>query len=1032
MRRLLLSLSLLFSLGLSAENWWTIGEANHSAADLALGPGGYKDFVTSDFGYEDLRYIIGTSTPKADCPYVLAGPDDAWGGTGSTAGWRTHEINILYRIGHTTDNAQGVLLVDVLGVSPNGAVLKVSVNGYEQKFDLPAQSCDVIYGKMDTTKVKARTLQVPFDSRYIRKGGNTVTISIIQGGWVCFDRIAMQGSGAHVDAGHYPLYIRKVEAADYQTIVDGKAVQPLLVDVEHVSGHPTLRVELDGKAVFTHAIDTARYCMEVPMPAVKSKQTSRYAVYADNLLLEEGTVVRMPCRQQTPAHYVETMMGAGHSRWMIAPGPWMPMSMVKLSPDNQNAGWQAGYQPTFETIGCFSHIHEWTMAGLGVMPTTGKLQTQVGDQFRPDEGFRSRIDKQSEKAPLGYYSVKMTDTDIDARVTATEHCSMMHFTYHKPSTQRVMVDLHIPAEYDYRIEDVDVQMVDDHTLVGSCHQLTPRVWSSDADQEYTLHFYMEFNRPIANIGSWADEMRQKGGSLKGEHLKDAGMWVEFGNEASEVMVRTGISMVSTDNARENLYVEMADKFGWEFDAVVNNQLTVWNDILSRVEITTPDRMEKVRFYTNLYRSFCRNRWSDVNGQWVTPDESVRQLSDKDHMALGCDAFWNTFWNLNQVWNLITPEWASRWVNSQLALYDACGWLAKGPAGMEYIPVMVAEHEIPQMVSAYQMGIRDYDAGKMLQAMVKMQTTPAQHVAGGFAGNRDLEYYMKHHFVPADKGRFSNTLEYSFDDWAVSQLAKNLGHDDIAKTFADRGTWWRNAINPENGYAHLRNSDGQWQKDFNPITSGANEQYVEGNAWQLSYFVPQDVPGLVDVLGTDSFIDRLDWGFRMSEIVRYNAPNDMYWDYPVVQGNQQSMHFAFLFNWAGRPDLTQKWTRSIIDRYYGFGTSNAYLGDEDQGQMSAWFVMAALGLFQIEGGCSAEPWYELASPLYEKIVINLGGRYGRGNNFTIKANGTSRHNKYIRKATLNGKPLNDFRFPASELLKGGTLELDITPTPNEEK
>lgn len=287
--------------------------------------------------------------------------------------------------------------------------------------------------------------------------------------------------------------------------------------------------------------------------------------------------------------------------------------------------------------------------------------------------------------------------------------------------------------------------------------------------------------------------------------------------------------------------------------------------------------------------------------------------------------------------------------------------------------------------------------------------------------------MKYHFVPADKGRFSNTLEYAFDDWTVSQLAKSLGHDDIAKTFSERATWWRNAINPANGYAHLRNSDGTWQKDFDPITSGANQQYVEGNAWQLSYFVPQDVPGLVDVLGTDSFIDRLDWGFRMSETVRYNAPNDMYWDYPVVQGNQQSMHFAFLFNWAGRPDLTQKWTRSIIDRYYGFGTSNAYLGDEDQGQMSAWFVMAALGLFQIEGGCSTEPWYELASPIFEKVVINLGGRYGRGSKFTIKANGTSRRNKYIHSATLNGKPLHDFRFPASELLQGGTLELDMRPT-----
>lgn len=217
----------------------------------------------------------------------------------------------------------------------------------------------------------------------------------------------------------------------------------------------------------------------------------------------------------------------------------------------------------------------------------------------------------------------------------------------------------------------------------------------------------------------------------------------------------------------------------------------------------------------------------------------------------------------------------------------------------------------------------------------------------------------------EKGRFSNTLEYAYDDWAVGQFAKALGRYDDYETYAGRGEWWRNALNPANGFAHLRDTLGHFVSDFDPFKSGANQHYVEGNAWQLSLFVPQNLPALVEFIGKDKFIERLDWGFRTSESWRYNAPNDQYWNHPVVQGNQQSMHFAFLFNWAGKPWLTQKWSRSIIDRYYGYGVANAYLGDEDQGQMSAWFVMAALGLFQTDGGCRVDPIYEIASPLYEK-------------------------------------------------------------------
>ena len=274
------------------------------------------------------------------------------------------------------------------------------------------------------------------------------------------------------------------------------------------------------------------------------------------------------------------------------------------------------------------------------------------------------------------------------------------------------------------------------------------------------------------------------------------------------------------------------------------------------------------------------------------------------------------------------------------------------------------------------------------------------------------------------------MEYSFDDWTVGQLAKSLGKDDVHRIFNDRGYWWKNVID-DDGYCHMKGSDGNWMEGFDPFRSGANHQYVEGNAWQLTFFVPQDVPALVEMIGHERFTERLLWGFNQDEAWRYNAPNDQYWDHPVVQGNQQSMHFAYLFNYACQPWNTQRWSRSILDRYYGYGVANAYLGDEDQGQMSAWAVMTSLGLFQIDGGCNADPQYEIASPIFPETVIHLDGREGRGDRFVIKADGASRKNIYVQSAKLNGKEWNSFKFPASELLGGGTLELVMGPEPNKE-
>ena len=1007
---------------------WKIGKADNSASELALGPSSYKDFLAKDFGYEDRYFLIGNSKDDKDFPYVLPGPNDVWGGTWRTSGWRTHSMNILFGLDRIAEHGECRLVIDLLDADPKRSLVKVLVNSVEKKFEIKGKSEKVLDGVVD--EAKEQVLEIPIAASDLKIGGNIVTISVLEGGWIAFDQVRLEGPHSiKLKNTHSSMFLRNVSPAKYEIKHGDSMVQPLLIDVEHLSGNPDLTVKLDGKRIFSSKLDTARYMFEAPMPAVKKMVKSKYQIFADGKLLESATVLRSPQKEQTLADYVDTKMGTAHSRWMIAPGPWMPFSMVKLSPDNQNRGWQAGYQPTFETVGCFSHIHEWTMAGLGMMPTNGKLYTRVGDQFSPDEGYRSRIEKRTEEAPLGYYKVFLTDTQIGVEATATERASFQRYSFPQDKDGRVMIDLHIQAEYDYKLFDVDVNKVSDNRIEGHCRQISSRIWGKDAEQEYVVNFVIEFDTPIKKVGGWKNEILDTS-HISGEELSDAGLFVEFDTRKHPIVqVRTGLSYVSVGNASENLNKEISERFGWDFEAVVKYQREVWNSFLNRVVISTNDRLEKIRFYSNMYRALCRNLFSDVNGEWVSADEKVHKLSNPDHLALGCDAFWNTFWNLNQFWNLVTPEWSSKWVNSQLAMYDSNGWLAKGPAGMEYIPVMVAEHEIPLIVSAYQMGIRDFDSEKAFAAMKKMQTTPAVRIGGGFAGNRNLVEYLKYQYVPFEKGRFSNSLEYSYDDWTVGQMAKALGKSHDYEVFNKRGYWWKNAMNPKTGYAHMRGVDGKFVSDFDPFLTGRNQHYVEGNSWQLTFFVPQDVPALIETIGEKNFVERLNWGFEVSKQWRYNAPNDQYWDYPVVQGNQQSMHFAFLFNWAKKPWLTQKWSRSIMDRYYGNGVANAYLGDEDQGQMSAWFVMAALGLFQTDGGCRVNPIYEIASPLFEKVVIDLGGLYGRGDSFVIEAKNVSRKNKYIQSAVLNGKKLNTFYFQASELLRGGELILIMGDKPN---
>ena len=312
------------------------------------------------------------------------------------------------------------------------------------------------------------------------------------------------------------------------------------------------------------------------------------------------------------------------------------------------------------------------------------------------------------------------------------------------------------------------------------------------------------------------------------------------------------------------------------------------------------------------------------------------------------------------------------------------------------------------------------SAKAYEAIHKIQTTPGQpHPCGGHVGNRQLAPYTKLGYVPVEAGPVSNTMEYSYDDWCAAQLAKALGKQEDYEYFLKRSQNYKNVFDPSVGYVRQKHQDGSWVANFSPFDGHG---YVEGNAWQYTWFVPHDLAGLIRLIGSrEKFNDRLNDGFEKA--------GPLFTSRYVDHGNQPNMEAAYLFNYSGAPWLTQKWAREIMDHYYGTGPIDGYPGDEDQGQMGAWYVMSAMGLFQMDGGCAVHPIYELGSPLFDRIVIHLDPKYYKGGQFVIETRHNSKTNVYIQSAALNGRPLTKPWFPQSELVNGGKLVLDMGPEPN---
>ena len=1034
---------------------WQIGTVDTNDSEFALAHGDYKNFQEY-FGNPDQAFYIGLSNPKTDWPCVLPGIVDGWAGSSVNPrnGNEWDQMNTLpigFVLDRVSTNGRCSFTINFCDASPkNPPRLRVTVNEVIMQHDLlPGGNLFSPNGKLKD--IKPQQVEFEFPSALLKPGYNEIALRATRGSWCLFDALRLETSQGFKLAPGSRTVVRSVTAAPYAVSPDKKTPATIRAEIFQKDSPGQLKVKIGNGRTENFALQVGLQTLEIPAPASDVGNATRIRFSADGRSLYETSLALAASPPVTPADYVDVFMGTAHSRWMIAPGPWMPFSMVKLSPDNQPQSWCAGYDYTHEYIDCFSHIHEWTMAGLGMMPTVGPLRTHPG---LDEAGYSSRIDKSTERGGIGFYEVQLKDSGITVELTATTRASLQRYTFPTSDEARVLFSFLLPQEYVMHVLSAKVRRVGTNEIEGDIQTDTPDIHlgiSPRGDQHYVLHFVSRFSRPFESMGGWQNlsgsnvtikvgssrPAEETNGWAGGEVMTnvqelnlsgDCGAFVNFKTSAGDaVEVRTGISLVSVDDARQNLEQELAKPFGWNFAAVVKNQRRVWNDIFDRVEIETPNAREKTRFYSNLYRALSdRNTWSDVNGDWVDPEGRVQRLDNPENVMLGCDALWTTFWNLNQAMNLLAPEWSARWAKSELQLYDKCGWLAKGPAGLQYLSIMVAEHEIPLMVAACQAGISGLDKEKVLAASVKMQTSPPQYTpGGGRVGNENLEAYLKYGYVPADgplHDRTSDTEEYAYDDWTVGQLALALGHKDVAETFLKRSQNWRNAFDETSGYARPRNVDGSWVTPFDPFRTGG---FTEGNAWQYTWFVPQDVAGLVQAMGRDRFISRLNEGFESCAPVRFNGGAHA----AVDQGNQPTMEVAWLFNWAGAPWLSEKWTRAILAAYYGYHPADAYLGDEDQGQMSSWFVMSAMGLFQTDGGCRVDPIYEIGSPLYPKITIYLSDKYFGGKTFVIEARHASPGNDYIQSATFNGKPLNQWWIRQSDLIKGGRLVLDLGSTPN---
>ncbi len=731
-----------------------------------------------------------------------------------------------------------------------------------------------------------------------------------------------------------------------------------------------------------------------------------------------------------PVDCVDPLIDSANSRWIFFASACRPFGMVNLSPDTDVKGWwKSSYCYHTPTICGFNHVHAWQLSGPSVMPLSGDVRLQAGSDF-----CRSTFDHDSEIAAAGYHAVTLGDHGVGVELTSTQRVGMHRYTYAGDGIPCVLVNLGtgsgpspiIEAKV-HRVGDVGIEGY----LVNGPTRRRPKPCA--------IYFVAEFDKPFTSLGGWADG---KGlGTVAEVAGKDCKALLRFAPDAGRVIqLKVGLSYVSVAGARKNLAAELDH---WDFDRVRRESREVWNRWLGRVYVEGGTEAQRTKFYTDLWHALLGRRVvSDVDGTYCDrtgPKPVTRRIprgpdGRPRYHHYNSDAFWNTFWNINQVWGLAYPEMVDQFANCMIDMYRHGGLIPRGPAGGNYSFVMIAAHSTPFIVAAYQKGIRNFDAETAYEGMRK------NAMPGGLMGHGHYEHhsatgggiedYIELGYIPVDgrpKGWITEgaagTLEYAYDDWCLAQMAKALGKKDDHALFLQRAASYRNLYDAETGFMRPRLRDGSWQSPFDPLNN-KGRVWCEGTSWQYTWFVPHDVAGLSELMGGRDVFNR-----KLNEAFERSVADDFRTTY-VNYSNQPSIQMAHLFNYSGAPWLAQKWVRHVKEQAFGgISPDDGYRGDEDQGQAGGLGVMMAIGLFQVRGGAAAKPIYEITAPLFDTVTIYLDPRYYRGGKFVIVSHNNKPDNDYIQSARLDGEPLRRPWFYHRDLVDGGTLELDLGPRPD---
>ena len=755
-------------------------------------------------------------------------------------------------------------------------------------------------------------------------------------------------------------------------------------------------------------------------------------------------------QQEELSQYVEPRIGTAHCRWFhFTPGA-MPFGMAKPAPSTNGhignkSGWEAtGYDYRDQSIEGFPCLHEFQIGGIVLMPTTGSLKTIPGAvDDSTGIGYRSRFDRADEIATAGYYSVLLKDYSIRAELTATPRVAIQRYTFPAGEDSRILFDIGNRQGESGAVRDAEITFTEDGRIEGWVITEPEYVRKYQPGASVPLYFSAVLDKAPVGYGAF------NGADIRSDERKatgvGAGLYLTFRTQDQEsVTAKVGLSYTSVENARLNRETEAATL---TFDEAREISRQTWEEYLGRIRVETPAREDKVKFYTGLYHALLgRGLASDVNGAYPRNDGSVRQIPLKDgkpvHNLYNTDAAWGAQWNLTQVWALAYPEYYSDYISSHLLVYKDAGWLADGIANSRYVSGVGTNLLSTIIAGAYQCSIRDFDVNTAYEACLKNELDGENRPLG--AGKIDTRYFVEYGYVPhLDKGdgpdeafmfSASHTLEYAYSAWAVAQWAKQLGKTDDYNRLMDLSKGWERIYDPSCNFVRPKKKDGTFIEDFNPMQVWRGFQ--EGNAWQYTFYVPHDAKGLVAKVGADVFNHRLDSIFTVSRKLIFSGGTEVgaFAGLQTLynQGNQPCLHIPWMFNEAGRPSLTQKWVRAILNEFYGTDGIHGYgYGqDEDQGQLGAWYVISSLGLFDMKGLTDQAPSFALGSPLFDKITIRLNDRYYKGKEFVIETRNNSKQNDYVQSMNLNGKPLTDTRIPFSEIIQGGHLVLEMGSQPKD--